>query len=363
VIGIDGAGWDVFDILMQAGYLPNLSNAVNSGVRAPLDETGANPSFCCYCPPVWTSLGCGRPQTAHAMDVFESEPWDRRVPAVWQVLARHGGTTTHVSYRNTFPPEPGTTYNLSELGLDSAAYQVYDAWPAAPPERGERMNRLQHTWPPLLFETLGILPSISSGQPLWRIFGRDRVSTDALVNLALLEQTDLTLWTLHAPDKTEHLNWGDIQSDPEAPLDAAELLEQAADWDGPIFQPAPWGWGTVGGQNREADLQIGQLLAAVSYDYVLLASDHSMTLHPEFPNGNSSGHHVSAPAFHGIFALRGPGVVSGLTLPAVSILDIAPTLAYLLDLPVAEDLPGRVITEAFTPEHLAAHPVETVPSW
>jgi len=47
----------------------------------------------------------------------------------------------------------------------------------------------------------------------------------------------------------------------------------------------------------------------------------------------------------------------------VSLLDVAPTLAYLLELPVADDLPGDVVTAAFAPEHLAAKPIRRVPSW
>jgi predicted AlkP superfamily phosphohydrolase/phosphomutase len=76
-----------------------------------------------------------------------------------------------------------------------------------------------------------------------------------------------------------------------------------------------------------------------------------------------NGIHTLPQSYHGIFALMGPGVVPGRTLDTVSVLDVAPTIAYLLGLPVARNLPGRVVTEAFTPAHLAAHPIRTVPSW
>ena len=46
-----------------------------------------------------------------------------------------------------------------------------------------------------------------------------------------------------------------------------------------------------------------------------------------------------------------------------TVLDVAPTLAYLLRLPVALDLAGEVMTELFTEEQLRAHPVRSVPSW
>ena len=49
----------------------------------------------------------------------------------------------------------------------------------------------------------------------------------------------------------------------------------------------------------------------------------------------------------GILYLYGNGVVQHGRLREASILDVAPTLLALLDLPTAQDMPGRVLTEAF----------------
>jgi hypothetical protein len=46
-----------------------------------------------------------------------------------------------------------------------------------------------------------------------------------------------------------------------------------------------------------------------------------------------------------------------------TLFDVAPTVAALLGLPVAEDLPGRVLTEMIDPAFLERHPVRTVPTW
>lgn len=70
-------------------------------------------------------------------------------------------------------------------------------------------------------------------------------------------------------------------------------------------------------------------------------------------NNALEGNHV----MEGIFIAHGPQVLPT-ELPAREIVDIAPTVLYLLGLPVPEDMDGRVITEMIAPDHLQQHPVE-----
>lgn len=65
----------------------------------------------------------------------------------------------------------------------------------------------------------------------------------------------------------------------------------------------------------------------------------------------------------GVFLLAGPGVRGDRALDRAAAIDIAPTLLYALGLPVARDMPGRVLTEAFDNGFLATHPVAVVPSY
>jgi len=65
----------------------------------------------------------------------------------------------------------------------------------------------------------------------------------------------------------------------------------------------------------------------------------------------------------GVLLLYGEGVRPGVLLPRARVADVAPTLLYAMGLPVARDLDGRALTEAFTPEFLAAHPLNFVPSY
>ncbi len=64
---------------------------------------------------------------------------------------------------------------------------------------------------------------------------------------------------------------------------------------------------------------------------------------------------------NGIFFAHGPAVQPDLPLAPASILDVAPTVLYLLGEPAPGWMDGRVLTEMLTPAALAAQPVETRP--
>lgn len=65
----------------------------------------------------------------------------------------------------------------------------------------------------------------------------------------------------------------------------------------------------------------------------------------------------------GALFLLGDHIRPGTLLTGARGVDVMPTLLYGLDLPVARDLDGRVLTEAFRPEYLEAHPLAFVPTY
>jgi predicted AlkP superfamily phosphohydrolase/phosphomutase len=66
----------------------------------------------------------------------------------------------------------------------------------------------------------------------------------------------------------------------------------------------------------------------------------------------SGTHHL-----HGILLLKGDPFRAGTPLPQAHITDIAPTLLYLLGIPVPAEMDGRVLFEAFDEAFVATHPV------
>lgn len=67
-----------------------------------------------------------------------------------------------------------------------------------------------------------------------------------------------------------------------------------------------------------------------------------------------------SPATHrmdGIFFMKGPAVCEGKELKGLNIIDIAPTVLYLMGYSIPEDMDGRVIKEAIREDYLQAYPI------
>jgi predicted AlkP superfamily phosphohydrolase/phosphomutase len=77
--------------------------------------------------------------------------------------------------------------------------------------------------------------------------------------------------------------------------------------------------------------------------FPLFATD-GRVLTPQI-RGDSGCHRL-----HGIFIGNGPAFVNDAMIPNARIIDLAPTILHILNLPVPEDMDGRVLTGALAPE-------------
>ncbi|MBW2565593.1 MAG: alkaline phosphatase family protein, partial [Deltaproteobacteria bacterium] len=76
-------------------------------------------------------------------------------------------------------------------------------------------------------------------------------------------------------------------------------------------------------------------------------------LHLHLTNMRFTGHH----RMEGTFASVGKGVKQDSVIEGARIIDVAPTVLYLLGLPIPSDMDGRVLEDAFRPEYLAENPI------
>jgi len=77
--------------------------------------------------------------------------------------------------------------------------------------------------------------------------------------------------------------------------------------------------------------------------------------------GAQGGLHQDAP--DGYFIAVGDGIKPGSVVQAASVVDIAPTILYLMGLPVARDMDGRVLTEILDEDFARAHPMTLIPTY
>lgn len=59
----------------------------------------------------------------------------------------------------------------------------------------------------------------------------------------------------------------------------------------------------------------------------------------------------------GIFIMYGPGIQKGKKIEGAHIMDIAPTILYLLDVPIPKEFDGKVLTEAIHPYWIQQNPI------
>ncbi|MCH2187889.1 alkaline phosphatase family protein, partial [Myxococcota bacterium] len=104
---------------------------------------------------------------------------------------------------------------------------------------------------------------------------------------------------------------------------------------------------------------VGQVLEAAGPDWnIVIVSDHGMRAavpHSNAEEPETGTHHRS-----GLILMAGPDVKEDFMIRGASIYDVFPTVMYLMGLPVARDLPGRILFEALRTSAGSLGPVEWV---
>jgi predicted AlkP superfamily phosphohydrolase/phosphomutase len=107
------------------------------------------------------------------------------------------------------------------------------------------------------------------------------------------------------------------------------------------------------------DKILGELLQLTSpQTTVIICSDHSFYYHQKSYN------HMEEPRLApGIILMKGPHIKKGYKIQKAHIYDILPTILYLLNLPVAEDMDGQVLLEAFKESYLQKNPIKRIKTY
>jgi predicted AlkP superfamily phosphohydrolase/phosphomutase len=371
VIGIDGMEWDVMGPLIEQGRLPNLERLISEGAWGELVSLDILES-----PVIWTSIATGKLPEKHGITGFAkrapggAEPVPmtsnvRRVEAVWDILGATGRSVGIVGWLATWPAEPVNGYLVTD-------YFNY-GWDPGRKEQSERL-----TFPPSLAEELaglrvlesevpderaahlirGDVPSSEDTSPrglnLRRRFDglKAAIATDQTTKAVaerLAEQMTVDLHAIYMKgvDGVCHLYWVDMMPGSGPPVSAAEE-EMFGD--------------VIRRYYEEMDATLPELLALADENTtVILTSDHGHS-GPK-PQGDSYRMGIAMHDPTGVLVLWGKDIAPGVELNEPNVLDITPTILALWGMPVADDMDGRVLTEAMDPGFLHEHPVSTVPTY
>ncbi len=403
VVAFDGLSHDTLERLVARGDLPTFGSLMRTGAWGPLQTLKPTLS-----PILWTTIATGRRAEDHGILGFKggyllpgvSTPLLRLPPGpgggastLYQIL-RAGlamGVVREAALASDQWQAPPIWSIASSAGLRVAAINWWASWPAEsvngvvvtdrfypvaqslgalppglvhPDARAEGLRALlvrPEQLSPQAVETFvrgGSVrerPQLDTTRPL-HVF-RDTAPREslalafhvadlthqAIAEHLLAEATwDLLLVYFRGVDVVSHLMGGVSNLHGGIATDRA-----AADRFGH----------TLEAYYRVADSQLGALLARVpAGTNVLVCSDHGFA----WDSPEKYSHLKSSPP--GVFLLSGPAAAQGQGVSA-GILDLAPAMLYLLGLPVARDMPGRVPEAALRRGLVGAHPVERIDTY
>lgn len=366
LIGWDSADWKVLSPLMDRGQMPMLRRLVEVGVSGNLRTLEPVLS-----PMLWTSIATGKRAYDHGVLGFtevdsltlQIQPVTastRRCAALWNILAAQGLKCHVLGWFATHGEQIPGGGVVSNLFPAPTAVPGQD-WPPAPrgtiwpEERAAELNDLRVSPEDIDGDTIRLFC------PRWAEIDTTKDHRLNHLRIHLAEAFSIqaaACWTL------QNTEW-DFTAVYFRAID--EIAHHFMPYHPPKLDGVPQAdfdlyQDVMNSTCRMHDLMLARLIALAGPDtHVMLVSDHgfhSDHLRPKFvpriPAGITVWHRD-----HGIFAAAGPKFAKDELVHGASLLDIAPTVLQLFDLPVGADMEGRVLADAFA--HMPD--IKSVPTW
>jgi predicted AlkP superfamily phosphohydrolase/phosphomutase/predicted Zn-dependent protease len=366
LVGWDSADWKVMQPLMDGGQLRMVRKIVESGVMGNLATLEPILS-----PMLWTSIATGKRAYDHGVLGFTDvdsatgrvrpvTASARRVKAVWNILAECGFKSHVIGWFATHGeriPGGGVVSNV----YVSPTAGPGQAWPPAP--RGA-------IWPDAHAKELNELrvspEEIDAGLVSLFVPEWEKVDQEKDRRLGHLRQHLAEALSIHAAATwtLENCEWDFVAVYYRA-ID--ELCHHFMPLHPPKLDGVPQEQfeiyqHVVAAAYRYHDLMLARLIALAGPDtHVILVSDHGFhsdhqrpKFVPRIPAGITVWHRP-----YGAFAACGAQFRQDELVHGASLLDVTPTILTLFDVPVGQDMEGKVLVQAFR----TMPRIETIPSW
>ncbi len=350
VVGFDSADWQWIDRWAEEGKMPHFLQLQQEGVRAELLSLVPPQKS----PTIWTSIATGKRPAKHGIADFVSR--DKRVQtselrrsaAYWDVLGALGHRQAVLGWWVTYPATPVEGVMVSDflpyLSTTSTAEERESS--VFPRELWSVVDSLRVRPEDIRLEELGRFVDLdlarTHGDAAWSLLLRLRefyANDRTYLRIAqyLHARADYQCFTVYfrGLDMVSHEYWKYFQPR------VSRLTED--DWRVRMLR------GVVPAYYAYADEVLGDVLEfAGPKARVLVVSDHGFIGHRRGPQGLSIG--VGMHRDHGVLLMAGPGLRKGAHLDRAEVKDIMPTLLVMSGVPVARDLDGHVLGEAFEAE-------------
>lgn len=351
-IGIDGLDWEMLDTLRGEGLLPNFDRLIKGACAARIETNEWGKGSAVY----WTDVATGQLSSKHGIDNFvwidpqtkkmiPNTSNRRRTKAFWNIFTEKDISVGCVGWYITWPVEAVKGFMVSSY---LAVRDVQPIW------KGSFYSDVpQMVYPPSLEDETK--KASLEGEKKYRLNSEKIIPQSKLKKIPpVVTQTDWAFMT------------DAIYSEIGLRLYRSQKPR--------VFALYLSGIDVVGhrftGKKRRKRRAIIAVAGDIQKNYYLAmdeiikpfldAADDHTTIILSSDHGLMRGSHTK----NGVFLISGPGIKRGVRLEKpVALVDICPTILYLMGLPAAEDMDGRVYLEAMTPEYVAAHRVQTIASY
>ena len=366
LIGWDAADWKVIQPLIDAGHMPNLARLIERGIIGNLATIQPVLS-----PMLWTSIATGKRPFKHGVLGFSEvvpetgtirpvSSLSRHTKAVWNILHQEGKKCHVVGWWPSHPVEAlrgamvSNHYQIATGPLDNP-------WPMAagtvhPPALADKLAELRvhphELEGDMLRPFVPRAPEIDQKKDkrlgsLAKIIA-EASSVHAAATQILSTQRDWDFAAVYY-DAIDHFSHGFMRYHPPK-------LDWVSQEDFDMYSQV------LGGGYVFHDSMLGVLLHLAGEDTtVILVSDHGF--HPDGLRPKSLPNEPAGPAAEhrpfGIFVAAGPGLCEDELLYSCNLLDVAPTVLSLFDLPLGRDMDGRALTGIYR----EPPPVRYIDSW
>ncbi|MEM7456899.1 MAG: alkaline phosphatase family protein [Planctomycetota bacterium] len=352
LIGWDAADWEHMTPMLEAGLLPNIEKFIDEGVMGNLATLQPVLS-----PMLWNSAATGKYPFKHGIHGF-TEPdrhnggarpfssYSRKCKAIWNILNQEGYRSNVINWWASHPAEKingcivSNIYNGVKFGKDGPIVPEGCIHPA---DKAKEYGKFK------------VLPQeLTEEQICAFIPEAARVNQDEDSRLQTFATTLAETLTTHsvATAVMEMEDW-DFMAIYYTCIDHfchafmpyhPPKLPHVPQEDFEIFKDV------VTGAYRFSDMMLERLLQYTDENTtVILCSDHGFQSKEQRPKGQPK--EPAGPAIwhrrYGAIMMKGPNIKKDERIYGASLIDITPTMLAALDLPIARDMDGRPLLEAF----------------
>ena len=359
-LGLDGLDFELLDRLVAEGKMPNWKRLSGEGYTARLSS-----DYPLISPILWTTAATGVPPDVHrVLDFQEVDPKtgrkgpisgeSRRAPAAWNLASADGRKVGVVGWWATHPAEQVDGFFVSDRASPILFSDLPREGVAFPASLGpgvtqvvERDGRVgaDDLAPFLDVPVDQIAAALGSGAgmenpivALGRVVSATRVTQRIARDLYDRHRPELMTAYFEGTDEVGHLFAAFTPPRLDcAAVDEADVAKYAR---------------VVEVYYAAVDSILGQWIKRAADDgaVLLVHSDHGFKWGSDRPCGLASGSWATAAFWHrpeGVFAVWGAGVRSGQPRGAARLVDVAPTVLALLEVPGDRRMTGEPVGSAF----------------